>query len=382
MRLVLCAEGPCEPTAGLLAYLSAWPASPADPVHVVFGMRRTPPPVAPCPQDGLTFGSLMPGRGLKDVQGVVYHRLSYSEVCQHIRSGALDFDAVVACATALTHSGQRSLGMVNGYLQLALNVTRRIVVEEVGWLPSAPGAAFFRNCDLVVQSPISPTDMGPPLAKDFDVVDESIAERVIRHLSGEIALSLGIGRIPSAVAHCLRGREDIRIVGGAVTDTIRELFETFPKSSRRPIMAMSVVGSPDLLEWAQDESRVVLLPSTDVHDPGWLSRIPNLRIILGALSIDGRGNVNSEYSRGKLVSGIGGAPDLSQAAHLAPSGRCIVAFRAGSDGSRIQNDILRRPTVPAQYVDFIATEHATADIRGYPASGEPLPLAELSGRAA
>jgi hypothetical protein len=33
-------------------------------------------------------------------------------------------------------------------------------------------------------------------------------------------------------------------------------------------------------------------------------------------------------------------------------------------------------------VDFIATEHAMADIRGYPASGEPLPLAELSGRAA
>jgi acyl-CoA hydrolase len=370
MRLVLCGEGPCEPSTGLLAYLHEWPPSLADPVHVLFGMRRTPPPIPPSPKEGLTFGSLMPGRGLKAVSGVRYHRLSYAQVCEQLMSGDLRFDALVACATRVARDGTRSLGAVNGYMQLAIDTARVIVVEEVGWLPTIPGAGKVARWDSLVASDSAPDTLGPPLARQFDSVDEVIADRIVNFLQDDITLSLGIGRIPSAVAHRLRGQSGIDLVGGAVTETVRQLYDTFPKSSLKPVRAMSVVGSAELLRWAACEEHVELLPSTAVHNPQWLGAIRNFVTILGALSVDRHGNVNSELVGARVVSGVGGAPDLARGAHLSQGGKCVVALRSKSPDERAAFvDAIAMPTIRAKYVDAIASERGLAEMCANPSLG-------------
>ncbi len=372
MRLVLCGEGPCEPSAALLAYLHEWPPSPVDTVHVLFGMRRTPPPVLPSPGAGLTFGSLMPGRGLKAVSGVQYHRLTYAEVCQQLTGGDLRFDAVVACATPVARDGTRSLGAVNGYMQLAIDTARVIVIEEVGWLPTIPGAGQVARWDSVVASNAAPDQLGPPLAKPFDRVDEIIANRIVSLLPDEITLSLGIGRIPSAVAQRLHARSGIDLVGGAVTDTIRQLYDTLPKSSRKPVRAMSVVGSAELLHWASHDQHVELLPSTAVHNPQWLGAIRNFIAILGALSVDRHGNINSELAGPRLVSGVGGAPDLARGAHLSEGGKSVVAFRSESTHKLSAFvDEIDTPTIRAIYVDALASERGLVKMGTDPSRGEP-----------
>ena len=363
MRVVLCGEGPCEPSAALLTYLHEWPPSPVDPVHILFGMRRTAPPVLPSPKEGLTFGSLMPGRGLKAVSGVQYHRLTYSEVCQQLTDGGLRLDAVVACATPIAGDGTRSLGAVNGYMQLAIDNASVIVIEEVGWLPIIPGAGQITRWDSVVVSNAAPDQLGPPLAKPFDRVDEMIANRIVNFLPDDIVLSLGIGRIPSAVAHRLHGRSGIDLVGGAVTDTIRQLYDTLPKSSLKPVRAMSVVGSVDLLRWAACDEHVELLPSTAMHNPQWLGAIRNFVAILGALSVDRHGNVNSEFAGPRLVSGVGGAPDLARGAHLSEGGQSVVALRSEStQKSSTFVDRIDTPTICADYVDAVASERGLVEM--------------------
>lgn len=368
MRLVLCGEGPCEPSTGLLAYLQMWPPSLADPVHLLFGMRRTPPPILPSPNEGLTFGTLMPGRGLKAIDDVRYHRLSYDQVCEQLMNGEMRLDAVVACTTRVAKDGTRSLGAVNGYMQLAVDTARVIVVEEVDWLPTVPGAASVEQWNLTVASDVAPDTLGPPLAKQYDLVDEAIANRIVGVLQSDITLSLGIGRIPSAVAHRLRGRSGIDLVGGAVTDTTRELYDTFPKSSRGPIRAMSVVGSTELLRWAARDDHVELLPSTDVHNPQWLGAMRNFVAIVGALTIDRHANVNSELVGTRLVSGVGGAPDLARGAYLSEGGKSVIALR-----SKLPNemsalvDTVPTPTIPARFVDAIACETGLVGMSSNPA---------------
>jgi acyl-CoA hydrolase len=372
MRLVLCGEGPCEPSNGLLTYLSRWPPSLGDPVHVVFGMRRTPPPVQPSPTEGLTFGSLMPGRGLKAVNGLQYHRWSYSQVCDLFTSGNLRLDAAVACATRVARDGTRSLGAVNGYMQLAIDAAKVIILEEVDWLPSVRGAAKVTQWDAVVASDAVTDAVGPPLAKHFDPVDEVIAKRIVAGLHDDLNLSIGIGRIPSAVAHSLRGRAGIQLVGGAVTETIRQLHDTLPKSSRKPVRAMSVVGSVGLLDWASREEHVELLPSTAVHNPQWLGAMPNFVAILGALSVDRHGNVNSERVGRRIVSGVGGAPDFARGAHLSLGGKSVVALRSESAyGSPTFVDEVPNPTIRAEYVDAIASERGLVQMPADPSHGPP-----------
>jgi acyl-CoA hydrolase len=362
MRLVLCGEGPCEPSTGLVAYLHKWPPSRADPVHLLFGMRRTPPPVMPAPEDGLTFGSLMPGRGLKAIDNIRYHRLSYAQVCEQLTNGELCLDAVVACTTRVARDGTRSLGAVNGYMQLALDTAGVIVAEEVDWLPTIPGAGKMHRWNWAVASDAAPDTLGPPLARQFDTVDSVIADYIIGFLEGDLTLSLGIGKIPSAVAHGLRGRSGIDLVGGAVTETTRRLFDTFQKASRKPIRAMSVVGSAELLVWASREEHVQLLPSTAVHNPEWLGAIRNFVAVLGAISVDQLGNINSELVGPRVVSGVGGAPDLARGAHLSEGGRSVVALRRKSTDERSAFvDAIATPTISAKYVDAIATEQGLVE---------------------
>jgi acyl-CoA hydrolase len=365
VRLVLCAEGPVEPGAGLRHYLSAYPATTADPVHLVFGMRRTPPPDLPGLGSGLSLGTFLPGRGLRQLSELEYHRRSYSEICASLIDGTFAPNVVIACATSPDRAGGRTLGAVSGYLDLALQSAERIVIEEVDWLPRLPGAAPVPGSYELVATdrwrddpPAGFSDVGP------GPIDIAIARNVASLIPGEASIALGIGRVNDAVAEELADRDDIRIVTGVVTDTVRRLHECIG-SSDRPVEAMSVVGSNELLDWAESSGSVLLRPSTEVHEPSWLASHDRLVSVLGAVDIDLAGNVNSERTGARLVSGKGGAPDFARGAHESNGGRSIVALSARHDLSRSRLvESIDDPTIPGEWIDAVATELGTAVLTG------------------
>lgn len=369
MRTVLCAEGPVEPRAGVLHYLTSNPATEADPVHLIFGMRRSPPPELPGLGHGLTLGTFLPGRGLRGLDGIEYHRRSYSEICASLIDGSFAPSTVIACATAPGSDGYRSLGAVCGYLDLALGVAEQIVIEEVDWLPRLPGAATVPASHTLVptdrlrtepQAGFSAAAVGP--------IDIAIARNVASLIPRDSTIALGIGRVNDAVADELSARDDVRVVTGVVTDAVRLLHERGGRQGQ-PIQAMSVVGSNELLNWAQDSGAVVLRPSTQVHEPSWLAGHDRLVSVLGAIDIDMTGNVNSERIGGRFVSGKGGAPDFARGAHESNGGLSIVALSARHDQSRSRLiESIDDPTMPSAWIDAVATELGTAILTGLTAA--------------
>jgi acyl-CoA hydrolase len=121
---------------------------------------------------------------------------------------------------------------------------------------------------------------------------------------------------------------------------------------------MSVVGNADLLDWASREDRVELMQSTAIHNPAWLAELPSFVAILGALTVDRCGNVNSEIIDGRLVSGLGGAPDFAMGAHGSAGGKSIVALRESRPGGKpaIVARLCGQPTIGAEFVDVVVTE--------------------------
>ena len=365
MRLVLCAEGPCEPQAALSHYLTSQPPTPSDPVHLVFGMRRTTPrlplPLSPY----FTVGTFVPGRGLRGIQPLIYHRRTYSEICRDLATGAFRPDVTIACATPAGEDGSRSLGAIVGYLGLAVQVSRILVVEEVPWLPVVSGAAQVRPADEVVVAEAGPLDKPVHFSAPFDTVDEAIAANVASLLPHNPRLALGIGRIPDALAATLGGRGDIDIITGVVTDTVRRLSETGALGGR-PIRSMSVVGPRSLLDWSADDDRVELSSSTTIHDPVWLSQQDRFVCVLGALNVDTAGNVNSERVGLRPVSGRGGAPDFARGAHDSTGGLSVVALSShdSTGRSRLLDCVDDDPSLDATIVDAVVTENGVAVFAG------------------
>lgn len=373
MRLVLCGEGPVEPRAALARYLTEQPPSVRDPVHLVFGMRRSPPPLPPSVTPGLSIGTFLPGRGLRGVEPLTYHRSSYSEICRALVDGALAPDVLIACSTTRQGDGSRSLGAVNGYLELVAGTAQTVVLEEVPWLPHVRGAARVEVAAQVVASDAQEDDEQPHFSAAFDDVDRAIAVHIARLVPRDPHLALGIGRVSDALAQALGSRDDLRITTGVVTETVRAMHDA-GNLAPGPILAMSVVGPPSLLAWAADCPDVQLLPSTSVHDPAWLASHDRLVAVLGAIEVDLEGNVNCERVAGRAVSGKGGAPDFALGAHRSQGGMSIIALHStGRGGSRLVSR-LDDPSLPASSVDAVVTERGSAVLTGLTAPERALAL--------
>ncbi|GCE42177.1 hypothetical protein I1A62_22595 [Rhodococcus sp. USK10] len=359
MRTVLCAEGLYEPTVGIAHYLERFPATADDPVELLFGVRRTPVPASVTEAPHVKLAAFIPGRGLPRDKHVDYRRYSYSQVCDSLLRGELRLDAVVAVAGQPLSDGKRSLGVIDGYLQLAIDRARIVVAEQRDGVPHLPGAATADADCLVVSAPVE--EAFTPLSGVPDATSARIAERIADLIPPRPTIALGVGRILDALTDRLTRLTDLRIVSGAITDAAVALDAAGALNPSAPVEGMSLVGSNELVSWAADEGRVRLRPSTRIHDPSWLAAHPRFICALGALSVDLAGNVNSERIGERVVSGLGGAPDLAAGAHRSAGGLCIVALPSVSPNGRCTlEETLPSVSVDGSIVDAIVTEKGVA----------------------
>lgn len=354
-----CAEGQYEPTDGLVAYLRRWPATEADPVRLVFGVRRGAVPNEVALDPHVHVASPLPGRGLRDL-AVEYMPLSYFELCQAIVRGEQRVDAAIVVGRPVEEG--HDLGLINGYLQIVLDRAGIVVVEEVPDLPVVAGAAIAHRADLVV----SGAEPAPyvSLSGRPDEISARIAGHVADLANDASALMLGVGRVASAIAEILEPRRPMRMITGAVGESTLRLAHRGVLDERHPVQAMSVVGPPSVIEWACASSRVALLSSQTVHSPQWLSRHEGLVVVLGALAVDPSGNLNAERVGDRQVSGRGGAPDFAEGARASRGGRVVAALPSRSpNGDSNLVRVVDAVTVPDGLVDAVATEHGLA-VRG------------------
>jgi acyl-CoA hydrolase len=114
---------------------------------------------------------------------------------------------------------------------------------------------------------------------------------------------------------------------------------------------------------------------TVTHGAASLLGTDRLYAINSALEIDLFGQANVEWRGGRLVSGLGGAPDFARAARRSPGGRAILALPSTAARGTVSRIVARldAPTVsiPRDDTDLVVTEHGVADLRG----------ATLDGRA-
>jgi itaconate CoA-transferase len=186
-------------------------------------------------------------------------------------------------------------------------------------------------------------------------------------------LQFGIGALPSAVAALLDDRNDLGIHTELMSDSVLDLIERGQVTNRRKVFEPGrsvftiAYGTRRLYDALDDNAGFAALPCNIVNNPATIGQNPHVVSINSFVEVDLTGQVNAEAVGGRQYSAAGGQLDYVRGAAVSPGGISILAAHATAargKASRIVPIISGPSTDPRVDVQFIATEHGLADLRG------------------
>ena len=324
--------------------------------------------------DRITFHSFGPmghSRILADAGILEVHPVHYGLIARYIEDGQIPCDVALVLLSPPGPDGQHGFGLINDYIRTAMSKARVVIAEvndQVPWV-YADGVPEMNQIDLVVETSRIPTTI--PAARSGPV-DEAIAANVARYIEDGSILQIGMGSVPDAVARLLHDRQDLGFHSGMASDFLVDLVEAGVMTNARKnfdqgiSVAANILSHEKLYPFVAENPAFKLRPSWHTHS-GDALRHDQLVSVNSALEIDLSGQVGAEETGGRLVSAIGGQPDLVRAGHRSPGGHSVIALpsTAGKGTvSRIVNHLSGPVTTPRSDVDVVVTEHGWADLRG------------------
>ena len=314
-------------------------------------------------------------RGLCNYIPMVFHNVV--EYYRHF----LKVNIAMLSVTPMDRHGFFNLSCSTGTSKGITEQADIVIVEVNENLPRVCGG--FEECihisevDYVVEGPHGPLPEFPSRAATE--TDRQIAEHILPHIRDGATLQLGIGTIPTLLGQMI-AQSDIRDLGmhtelcsdayvdmhdsGRLTNRCKKLF---PGKG----VAGVAFGTKRLYDWLDENPGVAFCPLAYVNDPSIIGSIDNMVSINGCLAVDLFGQVSSESSGMRQISGTGGQLDFLLGASTSKGGKaflCLPSTYTDKDGA-VRSNILPRfngeiITSPRSQVYFIVTEYGAVNLEG------------------
>ncbi|HLF56280.1 MAG TPA: acetyl-CoA hydrolase/transferase C-terminal domain-containing protein [Thermoanaerobaculia bacterium] len=296
-----------------------------------------------------------------------------SDVPGLFRQGILPLDVALVQVSPPDKHGYCSLGVSVDGSRAAVESARRVVALVNPQMPRSHGDSLVhvtRFAATVAHDTPLPEHPRPRL---------SAAERAIgRHIAAIVddgaTLQMGIGAIPDAVLAALKDHKRLGIHTEMFSDGLVELWErgavTGEEKRIHPgkIVATFAVGSRRTYDFLDDNPEVAMLDVAYVNDTAVIRRNPKVTAINSAIEVDLTGQVCADSIGTRMYSGVGGQMDFIRGAALSPGGKPIIALPSTTSKgeSRIVPFLKEGAGVVTTraHVQYIATEHGVADLRG------------------
>ena len=231
--------------------------------------------------------------------------------------------------------------------------------------------------DYIVEGEHGPFRDVPPIVPTE--TDKKIAEHIIPYIVNGATLQLGVGSIPNAIGELI-SRSDLKDLGmhtELCTDAYLAMYRSGKLTNKRKNIDMGkgvfgcAIGSNELYEWLDDNHGIAAYPLEYVNRPFTIAQLDNMVSINSCVAVDLYGQVASEGSGSRQISGTGGQLDFLTGASASRGGKafiCMSSVYKGNSGrvhSRIKpqfnGDII---TSPRSQVYFIATEYGVVNLEG------------------
>lgn len=313
-----------------------------------------------------------------------YAPIRYSELPRYYRENVKAVDVVMIQVTPMDSHGYFNFGPNASHLAAACECAKTVIVEINQNMPYCFGG--FENCvhisdvDMIVEGE-NPALCQMPSPTEFSELDFTVARQVVEEIPNGACLQLGIGSMPAAVGKMI-AESDLKDLGVhtemyvdafvamSKAGKITGAYKNFDKGRQTYTFA---AGTRELYDFLANNPECMNAPVDYCNDITRVSCLDHFISINGAVDIDLYGQISSESSGIRHISGAGGQQDFVMGAYLSKGGKSFICCSAtvrdkktGELRSRIRPTLLEGSVATCTRTNphYIVTEYGKVNLKG------------------
>ena len=312
-----------------------------------------------------------------------YAPIRYSELPRYYRDGAAKVNVAMFQVAPMDAHGYFNFGPNASHLGAVCEVADIIIVEVNENMPRCLGGTevgvHISKVNYIVEGsnpPIGELGGGGAASE----VDKKVAQLIVDQIPNGACLQLGIGGMPNAVGSLI-AESDLKDLG-VHTEMYVDAFVDIAKAGKitgahkaidryRQVYGFGA-GTKKMYDYMDENPELMSAPVAYTNDIRSISALDNFISINNCVDLDLFGQISSESSGTKHISGAGGQLDFVLGAYLSNGGKsficCSSTFtdKQGVMHSRIRPTLAEGSIVTDTRANthFIVTEYGMVNVKG------------------
>ena len=296
-----------------------------------------------------------------------------SQIPRLMEAGKIAVDAAVVQITPPDKSGYCSLGIAVDVARVAMEQARLRVGEINLQVPRTFGDTFVHLSDFTCLV----EGRQPPIYFSrwpVDPVFEKIAVNIAALIEDRTCIAFSIGPLYDALGRALAGKRHLGVHSPAFSDALMDLVKQGVVTNRYKTLFQGkcltcyAYGTPELLQWLDQNPAVEFQPVDKVFDPIHIGRNPRFAAVIPARKVDLTGRIQLITGKGYVSSGSAEVMEFFMGAQMSEGGFTIFGLPSRSRDAQANivasikgywNRIDFR-----EAVDYVVTEYGAANLKG------------------
>ncbi len=311
-----------------------------------------------------------------------YEPMRYSELPRYYYEHIEAPDVAMFQVAPMDRHGYFNFGVSASHLKAVCDTAKIVIVEVNRNMPRCLGgfgeSVHITDVDMIVEGRNDP--MGTLTSAEPTEVDKAVARQVVEQIPNGACLQLGIGGMPNAVGKllCESDLKDMSVHTEMYVEAFVDLslcgkISGANKSIDHGRQTYSfAAGTQRVYDFLDDNRMCMAAPISYTNDIRTIASIDNFMSINNAVDIDLYGQVSSETSGVRHISGAGGQQDFVLGAYLSNGGKSFICLSStfrrkdGSLASRIRPTLSEGSIVTDTRVNtmYVVTEYGCVNLKG------------------
>ena len=317
-----------------------------------------------------------------DTGACFYEPMRYSELPRYYYDHINPPDVALIQVGPMDKHGYFNFGVSASHMKAICDTAKILIVEVNQNMPRCLGgfgeSVHITDVDMIVEGRNDP--MGQMVSAPPTEIDKAVAKQVVERIPNGACLQLGIGGMPNAVGMllCESDLKDMSVHTEMYVEAFVDLslcgkISGANKSIDHGRQTYSfAAGSQRVYDFLDDNRMCMAAPVSYVNDIRTIASIDNFMSINNAVDIDLYGQVSSETSGIRHISGAGGQQDFMLGAYLSNGGKSFICLSStfkkkdGTLASRIRPTLVEGSIVTDTRVNtmYVVTEYGCVNLKG------------------
>ena len=312
-----------------------------------------------------------------------YSPIRYSELPRYYRDSTTPDDVAMFQVAPMDSHGYFNFGPNASHLGAVCETSKKIIVEVNENMPRCHGGSeanvHISQVSYIVEGDnpqIGELGAGGPATE----VDKKVAELIVDQIPNGACLQLGIGGMPNAVGSLI-AESDLKDLG-VHTEMYVDAFVDIAKAGKITGAKKNIdryrqaygfgAGTKKMYDYLDENPELMSAPVSYTNDIKNIAALDNFISINNCVDLDLFGQISSETSGTKHISGAGGQLDFVLGAYMSNGGKsficCSSTFtdKQGVVHSRIRPTLVEGSVVTDTRANthYIVTEYGMVNVKG------------------